>query len=98
MARNEDWRVLRDLPYTRKPGTWSEIEDYVPTDRELDAISRLPMIETVGSPMDGDRSKYARYQIFLTERGGKIYLINTEGFDYARYVLRIPTPSQMPSY
>ena len=91
MAHDKDWRVLRDLPYTRKPTTWSEVEDYTPTDRELDAISRLQMLETYGTPST-DLFVNAKPQIFLTERGGEIYLVNTEGFDYCRYVLRIPLP------
>ena len=105
MARDADWRLLRDLPYSRKIGAWSEAEVYVPSTRELEAIARLPMLETLGSPMtirneDGLKlsMELGDPQIFLTERGGRIYIVNTEGYDYARYVLRIPTPNQMPSY
>lgn len=89
---------LRTIEYTRKPATWSEIEkieqrfyDYL-----KDEIENLPIIRAedieLKEPMDTPKGP-GLPQFFILTKGNIRYLVNTEGFNYCRYMTELPPKS-----
>lgn len=90
MSTTDLRRTLADLPYTRKPTRWDEAKHYIPTLNEARAISELEAVDVLGGPQADLPA--GTPQFFVAPRADGLYLVNTEGFSYARYVLRIPYP------
>jgi hypothetical protein len=87
----EQYNKLTGLPYERKPAYPEEISSSI-NFNELDEsirgiVSNLPIVEFPGSFfdyfLDGDQ------QFYLVTDKEKIFLVDTQGYDYARYVIRL---------
>jgi hypothetical protein len=85
-----------DLQTTRKPSDWSDVE-YLKTPTKLQRayllkLSLLPSADdhrplsdlVVGEP------RIRLPQRFVVKNKGAYYYVNTEGYQYCRYVLRVP--------
>ena len=83
-----DQNLARDGTFARKPSTWRECPGFNLVDGNEDWLRALPRFRIVGgagAEFDGPRP-----QFFVAEVGAEFYLINTEGYDYARYAARLP--------
>jgi hypothetical protein len=87
----EQYEKLTRLDYERKPDQPSEIRSSI-NFGELDEsireiVARLPVVEFPNSFfdyfLDGDQ------QFYLVTYKEKIFLIDTQGYDYARYVIQL---------
>jgi len=87
----EQYNKLTGLPYERKPAypfdihssiNFNELHESV---REI--VSNLPIVEFPGSFfdyfLDGNQ------QFYLVTYKEKIFLVDTQGYDYARYVIQL---------
>jgi len=88
---------MRDaIDWTRKPMTWDEITDVeIPEDLQA-RVDSLPHIELDGDDLPGPDANLEDYVpdyrgdiLFVLVIGGARFLINTEGYEYARYAARI---------
>ena len=87
----EQYYKLTRLDYERKPAWPEEIRSAINFNelhesvREI--VTNLPVVEFKGSfyngILDGDQ------QFYLMTCDGQIYLVDTQGYDYARYVIRL---------
>jgi len=87
----EQYYKLTRLDYERKPAYPEEIRSAINFNelhesvREI--VSNLPTVEFKGSffndILDGDQ------QFYLMTHEEKIYLVDTQGFTYARYVIQL---------
>ncbi len=78
---------LDSAHYTRKAYNWSEAD----TDARravLHAAKYLPVFSTHGKPIDDFPEDRPQYHI--AEVGDHLYLVDTQGFNYARYIARLP--------
>ena len=89
-VRVYDTRALFDMLTFCKPAFWEGI----PTvdqfdDDQLEALRCLPLVKAdpYSSPLNRFGADAAIE--FLVDVGGTLYYVNTEGFDYCRYVFRI---------
>lgn len=79
-----------NIPYGRKEESWDSrsIPD-VTSEAALLALRGLPVYSAEATPMldiPADRPQY-----FIVERpNGDRFVVNTEGYNYCRYVARIP--------
>jgi hypothetical protein len=87
----EQYNKLTGLPYERKPAYPEEISSSI-NFNELDEsirgiVSNLPIVEFPNSFfdyfLDGDQ------QFYLVTYKEKIFLVDTQGYDYARYVIQL---------
>jgi hypothetical protein len=87
----EQYNKLTGLAYDRKPAYPEEISSSI-NFNELDEsirgiVSNLPIVEFPGSFfdyfLDGNQ------QFYLVTDKEKIFLVDTQGYDYARYVIRL---------
>lgn len=88
------------IKFKRKPSSWNDI---TPSDVEAGEftyeleenrqdITILKMEDVYGknnSPLDDFESKSALPTIFAIDRGNSLYIIKTEGYNYARYIARL---------
>jgi hypothetical protein len=83
-----------------KASTFEELEDDTRIELTREEMSQLPVMiansDELGSPCT-DLPNPAPDIIFVLVRDGKRYLVNTEGFDYARYIVRIHTITSVSS-
>jgi hypothetical protein len=87
----EQYYKLTRLDYERKPAYPEEIRSAIDFNdlhesiREI--VTNLPVVEFKNSfyngILDGDQ------QFYLMTCDGQIYLVDTQGYDYARYVIRL---------
>ena len=87
----EQYNKLTQLPYERKPDHPDEIRSSINFNelhesvREI--VSNLPIVEFPNSFfdyfLDGDQ------QFYLVTYKEKIFLVDTQGYDYARYVIQL---------
>jgi hypothetical protein len=87
----EQYYKLTRLDYERKPAYPEEIRSAIDFNdlhesiREI--VANLPIVEFKNSfyngILDGDQ------QFYLMTCDGQIYLVDTQGYDYARYVIRL---------
>jgi hypothetical protein len=87
----EQYYKLTRLDYERKPAYPEEIRSAIDFNdlhesiREI--VANLPVVEFKNSfyngILDGDQ------QFYLMTCDGQIYLVDTQGYDYARYVIRL---------
>ena len=87
----EQYYKLTRLDYERKPAYPEDIRSAIDFNelhesvREI--VTNLPVVEFKGSfyngILDGDQ------QFYLMTCDGQIYLVDTQGYDYARYVIRL---------
>ena len=87
----EQYEKLTRLPYERKPCHPSEIQSSI-NFGELDEsireiVARLPVVEFPGSFFDYFLS--GEQQFYLVTYQERVYLVDTQGYDYARYVIRL---------
>jgi hypothetical protein len=87
----EQYNKLTGLAYERKPAYPEEVSSSI-NFNELDEsirgiVSNLPIVEFPGSFFDYflDGSQ----QFYLVTDKEKIFLVDTQGYDYARYVIRL---------
>lgn len=91
--------MLRTLSgYVRKPSRWSEIGDPIPLQLLLDLKQYTSESLGIWKTPAETFSKTPEEQVFLVGHDGGLYLVNREGFDYARYVRYVgailPTPTK----
>lgn len=87
----EQYEKLTRLPYERKPCHPSEIQSSI-NFGELDEsireiVARLPVVEFPGSFFD--YFLVGEQQFYLITYKEKVYLVDTQGYDYARYVIQL---------
>lgn len=87
----EQYEKLTRLPYERKPDqphevrssiNFSELHESI---REI--VARLPIVEFPGSFFDYFLS--GEQQFYLVTYKEKVFLVDTQGYDYARYVVQL---------
>lgn len=75
------------IRWARKPIRWGEANHYVAPRDVTDAVRDLPRYSGPSHPyMDFHEE---RPQFFVVDRDGKEYLVDTQGYNYARYVVRL---------
>jgi hypothetical protein len=87
----EQYNKLTGLPYERKPAYPDDIQSSINFNELHESIreivSNLPIVEFPGSFfdyfLDGNQ------QFYLVTYKEKIFLVDTQGYDYARYVIRL---------
>ena len=87
----EQYYKLTRLDYERKPAWPEEIRSAIDFNELHESIreivANLPIVEFKGSfyngILDGDQ------QFYLMTCDEQIYLVDTQGYDYARYVIRL---------
>jgi hypothetical protein len=87
----EQYNKLTGLPYERKPAYPDDIHSSINFNELHESIreivSNLPIVEFPGSFfdyfLDGNQ------QFYLVTYKEKIFLVDTQGYDYARYVIRL---------
>jgi hypothetical protein len=88
---NEELWIKHRHDHNRKSCTWEEVYDYGAMIEEADA-RQMPIYraEEIGmeSPMD-DCLDGKTDTICIVVRDGQGYLVNTEGFKYARYIVPV---------
>lgn len=79
------------IPWLRKAESWKEAEGYVaPADLDLTGIPEFP-----AEPDPMRTFSMPRPRFFIAVRpGGDRFLVNTEGYDYGRYVAALPKESK----
>ena len=87
----EQYYKLTRLPYERKPDRPSDIESSI-NFGELDEsireiVAGLPVVEFSGSFFDYFLS--GEQQFYLVTYKEKVFLVDTQGYDYARYVIQL---------
>ena len=87
----EQYYKLTRLPYERKPDQPSEVRSSI-NFSELDEsireiVARLPVVEFPGSFFDSFLS--GEQQFHLVTYKDKVYLVDTQGYTYARYVIQL---------
>ena len=86
-------RAALDADMSRKPGTWDEIH-WLPrmTVDILTLLFRLPTFVAglVGINRVNDIAQVEKLpQWFILTRGQDVYVVNTEGYNYCRYIVRL---------
>lgn len=82
-----------DWEWTRKAMDWTDCEvlEQVTTD-QLDCLRQLPIVPWVGEPLDDQPINELishTGMVLVAKRGWDYYLVNTEGYTYARYIVKI---------
>ena len=88
---DEQYNKLTRLDYDRKPAYPEEISSSINFNELHESIrgivASLPIVEFPGSFfnyfLDGDQ------QFYLVTAKEKVFLVDTQGYDYARYVIRL---------
>lgn len=84
--------IINRLPFTRKPGDWEEVTAHYDFDdlpqRMQDTLIFLPQIE-IGKADCWEKLFTHEMQFTIGFRGEETYFIDTQGYDYARYVCRL---------
>lgn len=77
------------IAFARKPETWEDSS--IPEVTSQTALLAVPFLEVFpATPLPLDTLPDGRPQYFIAERpNGDRFLINTEGYNYGRYVARI---------
>ena len=87
----EQYEKLTRLPYERKPDHPDEIRSSInfgelhESIREI--VARLPIVEFPNSFFDYFLN--GEQQFYLVTYKEKVFLVDTQGYDYARYVIRL---------
>ena len=87
----KQYEKLTRLPYERKPDRPSDIESSInfgelhESIREI--VARLPVVEFPNSFFDYFLS--GEQQFYLVTYKEKVFLVDTQGYDYARYVIQL---------
>jgi hypothetical protein len=83
------------LDWERKPDSWGEVPLYdggnLPT-AEIDKLPHYDMEEVYGNLKDAtpyDSFQKAMPQYFTLSTYSGVFLVNTEGYDYARYIIKL---------
>lgn len=87
----EQYEKLTRLPYERKPDHPDEVRSSI-NFGELDEsireiVARLPIVEFPNSFFDYFLN--GEQQFYLVTYKEKVFLVDTQGYDYARYVIRL---------
>ena len=87
----EQYDKLTQLPYERKPNHPDEIRSSINFNELHESIreivSNLPIVEFPNSFFDYFLS--GEQQFYLVTYKEKIFLVDTQGYDYARYVIQL---------
>ena len=87
----EQYEKLTRLPYERKPDHPDEVRSSInfgelhESIREI--VARLPIVEFPNSFFDYFLN--GEQQFYLVTYKEKVFLVDTQGYDYARYVIRL---------
>ena len=85
------WKIIEQMEYTRKPTSIDEVSasfDATGEDETLELISYFPAIKAKDlNELDGKLSGIIQYYVLYVD--DVPYLIDTQGYDYAKYVTRI---------
>ena len=82
--RTKQIELIREMPLSRKPMEFVDA-NIIPYFDALDELSVYNGDHLI-TPFDHLKTKES---IYILERDGIKYLVNTEGFDYPRYIARI---------
>ena len=89
---NFDRKVIEavDVKATRKPDKYSKAREVSPTTLSASAQLFLTCLEHFGLPKRvSDTFQTKVPQRFIGHHGKSIYYVNTEGYDYPRYLFKI---------
>jgi hypothetical protein len=81
-------RAFAGAAFSRKPTSWNEAVGFDRVDGNEDLLRALPRHPVGVYPVA--EFPEPRPGHFVGTRDGGYYLVSTEGFDYARYVARLP--------
>lgn len=95
-----DTRHLFGSLTSRKPYRWADagsVRVDQLTGQQLQALRQKPVVLGMASPLDVDAVYVGRVPggpsvrdvEFIVAIGGQFYYVNTEGYNYARYVVRL---------
>jgi hypothetical protein len=88
---DEQYEKLTRLPYERKPDHPVEIKSSINFGELHDSIreivAKLPVVEFPGSFLHYFLS--GEQQFYLVTHREKVFLVDTQGYDYARYVIQL---------
>ena len=90
---------IRSLPYERKPSTLSEVHNAIPKKDLPKNLKKFSYLELFGNEIDeSDKVEQDNIllnfsidvpQYFMLASRKGLYLVNTEGYKYPRYVIKI---------
>jgi hypothetical protein len=87
----EQYNRLRSLNYERKPDQPSDIKTSINFNELHESIreivSNLPIVEFPNSFFDYFLDGYQQFYLVIDE--GKVFLVDTQGYNYARYVIQL---------
>lgn len=81
-------RTERLVRWARKAEAWSEAP-MVTNPEALAEAETLPVFEACSNPGRKWDEELPQYHIAIRPNGDR-FLVNTEGYDYARYIARLP--------
>ena len=89
----EVYKRLIELPYSRKINTTSECYtevdfDYLPKDVR-EAIKTFPILEKTEYDWMAIDNLDGKQQFYIISEDGGLFLIDTQGYEYPRYVTRL---------
>ena len=74
----ETWECIPEINFT--PDLYESMRTlYHLTDKDLN----------ISNPLDDIAPAFKYFRFFVLRRDGKIYLVNTEGYEYCRYLVRV---------
>lgn len=86
LTRSDQQKLRETFGFHRKPQNWDEVGQPIP----LKLLEKLPQYDAkelgIESTILRSFTKEVPETLFLVARKGGLYLVNTEGADYARYV------------
>lgn len=83
----DEWDTVRH-DYGRKRNEWEDANDVMIISQSLANKLTTFELDPSSSPFD-DLPPGASGGIFIAKVGNKNYLVNTEGYDYARYIVQL---------
>lgn len=86
MNRRELVELVESGCFTRKADSWKEVQKIRLTNAE---IASLPQADILGETPIDTFSAPAPAQFFIARAAHGTYLINTEGYEFARYAARV---------
>lgn len=70
----------------RRVGSWDDVDESIELSSAL--VKKLPVLHTDKEPMDNLPPEFSN-SIFIAILNGDQFLVNTEGYNYCRYIARL---------
>ncbi len=86
---------LQQISFTRKPQRWEDIKKARIARHQLAQLRTIPAEALFKGSGGSDAPPMAKFsnpvdeQYFILERNGNLYLVDTGGYDYARYIVEL---------